>query len=179
MDDSLKDFFVSRLVMDKVTLSDAGMYICVAKPAEGQTSFKYAYLKIKKAEKANTEDKLIIIVACLGALILVFLILLVAFVCRRHSKPSISQQSQDANESRERMLTEQSCKTLHQHHHPNAIVQVPVQEYFAPVWTSPSTLNPKQGLPLPPTPVENRGRNGHQSPQGPNRHPMRHHHHRR
>lgn len=173
MDESRNDYFVSRLIIDKVTSSDAGMYICVVQPSQGRTSFKYAYLKVKNAEKSNnTEDKLIIIVACLGALILVFLILLITFMLRKNSNKPNHHQNPDANESRERMLTssDQACKM-----HPN-VVQVPVsqiQEYFAPVWTSPSTLNPKQGLPLPPTPVEHH--HGHQSPQV--RHTLRQHHH--
>ena len=110
-------------------------------------------------------DYLILIVACLGAFVLVFLILIVVCVCKRNSsKPTHSHnQSVEAPEIREKMLDQQiqvrmgpnqppqppqphSPQFQHYHH----------KDYYTQNWIN----HPKMGLPLPPTPFEAAAGNG-------------------
>ena len=42
------EYYISRLVLSKVTPSDAGMYICVVNDhEEGKSTFKYAHLQVE------------------------------------------------------------------------------------------------------------------------------------
>lgn len=153
---SKNDFYISRLILNKVSLSDSGMYICVVNDDKSRSTFKYAYLQVKESEKSgkfdNKDTLIIAIAACLGALLLVFLILIITFILkRRKNKP----RNSDSPEARERMLQNQQNN----------------QDFFAPNWT---TLNPKMGLPLPPTPLESSQRHNHHQlyhqPQNPRQH---------
>ena len=49
VDHSGDEYYISRLVLSKVTPADAGMYICVVTDhEEGKSTFKYAYLQVKE-----------------------------------------------------------------------------------------------------------------------------------
>ena len=55
VDDSRDEFYISRLVLSKVTPADAGMYICVVNDhEEGKSTFKYAYLQVKEGKNLKT-----------------------------------------------------------------------------------------------------------------------------
>jgi len=191
VDDSRDEFYISRLVLSKVTPADAGMYICVVNDhEEGKSTFKYAYLQVKEGEatssNAISNETLYILVACLGAFVIfVFLVLIITFILRKNKKPT--HRNVDSPEARERMLEGASIPSNPQRPQqvvPNLIQTSPTnlqQEYFsAPAWaTLPN--NSKVGLPLPPIPMEkhdmslsisNSSRNGQ-------KHRQHHHQHHR
>ena len=48
VDNSGDEYYISRLVLSRVTPADAGMYICVVNDQdEGKSTFKYAYLQVE------------------------------------------------------------------------------------------------------------------------------------
>jgi len=162
VDDSRDEFYISRLVLSKVTPADAGMYICVVNDhEEGKSTFKYAYLQVKEGEatssNAISNETLYILVACLGAFVIfVFLVLIITFILRKNKKPT--HRNADSPEARERMLEGASIPSNTQSPQqlvPNLTCPTNLQqEYFsAPAWaTLPN--NSKVGLPLPPIPME-------------------------
>ncbi len=179
--DEDQDFYISRLVLSKVSPTDAGMYICVMTDQDDKSTFKTAYLHVQKGPAKGIElskNTLIIVVACLGAFVLVFLVILIAFILRRHGK-STPHRNTDSPEAREKMLD------ASKNYDPNAGSQAssrpiqsqapPVQEYFSPAWTC-TSLSPKLGQPLPPTPMDHRPVS---SVTNPRQHHSHHHHYRR
>jgi hypothetical protein len=108
-------------------------------------------------------DPLIVVVAILGAFVLVFLILIIVCVVKKRNKPSLQTPVQagqiESPEVRERMLSYPRYldSQMQQNHHQRP-PQIP-QMYTsaAKSWDHPMINNPKMGLPLPPTPIEDRG----------------------
>jgi len=190
VDNSGDEYYISRLVLSKVTPADAGMYICVVNDHdEGKSTFKYAYLQVEDGQSTSphtlSKETLYILVACLGAFVLVFLILIVTFILRKNSKPS--HRNADSPEARERMLeasNSNSSNTQRPQVASNLVQANPTsiqQEYFPPPTWATLPNNPKVGLPLPPIPMEkhdmslsisNSSRNGQ-------KHRQHHHQHHR
>ena len=161
--EDLDGVHISTLIINRVEPKDAGTYICVVSNTnKGRTTFKYAHLRVipgknfksrffKRLYKKNynftappafdaKDESMLILVGCLGAFVLVLLILIIVCLVKKKNKPA-HQAAESSPEARERMI-EPSVPRY------NGMNTSPTTEYY---W---STHHPKIGQPLPPTPVE-------------------------
>ena len=107
--------------------------------------------------KDTSTDPLILVVACLGAFVLVFLILIVVCICKRNEKPNRSNQSVETPEIREKMLDQhvQVRSTLGVVPPPQPSIEAFQNQYNPTDFYTQKWINhPKMGQPLPPTPLE-------------------------
>ena len=92
----------------------------------------------------SKEESMLILVGCLGAFVLVLLILIIVCLVKKKNKPQ-NQALESSPEARERMIEPSTSR----YNSPNSMTNTsPTTEYY---W---STHHPKIGQPLPPTPVE-------------------------